>query len=472
MRKSIPVFEVLEAGLLTTVQDLGRFGYQKYGVPVSGAMDLFSFKVANLLVGNTEGEAALEITGLGSVKLKVLTAAAVALTGADLTAMIDGSPVAMWRAIKVEKDEILSLGRPRKGFRAYLSVAGGIDVPVVLGSRSTYFRAKIGGVEGRPLKKGDIISSFLPEKLPGAILRRYLPPDFIPDLTGQVEARVIMGPQDDYFTEEGIRIFLNSWYEILPESDRTGYRLTGPRIAHKDKQDIITDAIPLGAIQVPGDGLPIILMADRGVTGGYPKIACVAGVDISKIAQLKPKDKIKFKKIDVREAHRLLKAESEKLSRIAEILDGQSRKPFKKRYKVSMEGETYEVTVEELPEQKERDKIPWMKRRFAVGVNNVSYEVVVEEAGEDLSEDKTSLPVLEAAPPAAEEEVIFAPFPAKVLSIKVKRGDMVKKGQILLTLEAMKMETEISAPRDGKVREIFVKEGEMVDTDSRLLTVG
>jgi len=346
---SIPVFEVLEPGLLTTVQDLGRIGYQRYGVPVSGGMDAFSLKIANLLVANDIDKAVLEITGLGLMKLKILNRTVIALTGADLTPMIDTSSLPMWRAIEVKKGEVLSLGGARRGFRAYLSIAGGIDVPLVLRSRSTYCKAKIGGIEGRPLRKGDIISSFLSKQPLESITHRYLPEDFIPDLTTEIEVRVIMGPQDDYFKKEGIQTFLNSWYRVSPESDRTGYRLSGPRITHKDKTDIITDAIPLGAIQVPGDGLPIILMADRGPTGGYPKIACILSVDVDKVGQLKPGDKIKFKKIDIKEAHKILRVENEKLLKINNILNQQSRTPAKKRYRVSVEGETYEVTVEELP---------------------------------------------------------------------------------------------------------------------------
>jgi len=345
----IPIFEVLEPGLLTTIQDLGRFGYQRYGVPVSGCMDVFSFKVANLLVANDTNEGVLEITGLGLTKLKILNNTVIALTGADLSPMINTSSLPMWRAIEVKKGEVLSLGEAKRGFRAYLSIAGGIDVPLVLGSRSTYCKAKIGGLNGRLLKKGDIISSSLPKQPLENIVRRYLPKDFIPDLSKEIEVRVIMGPQDDYFKKESIHTFLNSWYCVSPESDRTGYRLRGPKITHKDKTDIITDAIPLGAIQIPGDGLPIILMADRGPTGGYPKIACILSVDADKVGQLKPGGKIKFKKIDIKEAHKTLRVENEKLLKINNILNQQSKAPAKKRYRVSIEGETYEVTVEELP---------------------------------------------------------------------------------------------------------------------------
>ncbi len=349
-KESIPVFEVLDGGFFTTVQDLGRYGSQKYGVPISGAMDLFSLKIANLLVRNNIAEAALEITGLGKVKLKFLTHTVIAITGADLGPVIDTSPAPMWKAQRVNRGEVLSFQDAKRGFRAYLAVTGGIDVPLVLGSRSTYLKANIGGLEGRTLRRGDKISSFLPQISLEKIVCRRLPDEFVPDLTDEVEIGVVMGPQDDYFTEQGIKTFLNSWYEVTTESDRVGYRLEGPIIPHKNKAEIISDAIPQGAIQVPGNGLPIILMADRQVTGGYPKIACVASVDIPRVAQLKPGDKIKFKQMDVKEAHKMLNEESEKLSTIENILNRQREEFPEKRYKVKIEGKTFQVTVKEIKE--------------------------------------------------------------------------------------------------------------------------
>lgn len=345
---AFPVFRVLEPGFLTTIQDIGRFGYLKYGVPPSGIMDAFSFRIANLLVNNKVNQAVLEITGVGPT-LESLNSTLVALTGADLYSNINGTPLPEWKSTKVTKGSVIHLGNAKRGFRAYLSIKGGIDVPKILGSRSTYLRGKIGGVEGRALAKGDIINSIVPTESLEKIRERYLPSKFFPVLNTPTEVRVLMGPQDDYFNSSGIETFLNSTYVVSAKSDRTGYRLKGPIISHKDKTEIISDAISKGAIQVPGNGLPIILMVDRPLTGGYPKIACVSSVDIDKIAQLKPEDKIKFKRIDIKEAHELLRAENEKLLKINNILNEQSKIPAKKRYRVIVEGETYEVTVEELP---------------------------------------------------------------------------------------------------------------------------
>jgi len=344
---AFPVFRVLERGFLAVVQDLGRFGYQKYGVSPSGAMDTFSFRIANLLVGNEVNQAVLEITGVGP-KLEVLNDILVALTGADLYSNINGIPLPKWKSIKVKKGSVIYLGNAKRGLRAYLSIKGGIDVPKILGSKSTYLRGKIGGIEGRALAKGDIINSIVPTESLEKTRERYLPSNFFPTLANSIEVRVLMGPQDDYFNSLGIGTFLNSTYVVRTESDRTGYRLKGRIISHKDKTGIISDAISKGAIQVPGNGLPIILMADRQVTGGYPKIACVSSVDTNRIAQLKPGDKIKFKRIDIKEAHELLREENEKLLKINNILNQQKKAPTKKRYRIRIEGETYNVEVEEL----------------------------------------------------------------------------------------------------------------------------
>ena len=343
-----PVFEVLEPGVLTTVQDLGRFAYRKYGVPVSGAMDDFSLKIANLLVANDSNGAGLEITGLGP-KLKVLNDTVVALSGADFNATLDEGSFRGWKSVRMGKGSIIWIKEARKGFRGYLAVAGGIEVPKVLGSRSTYLTGKMGGLDGRSLRKGDIVNSSSPEVSSARAPLRFLPEEYVPVFSSRVEVRVIMGPQDDRFDDEGIKTFLNSRYVVSLDSDRTAYRLVGPKIAHRGKADIITDAIPQGAIQVPGDGQPIVMMADRPTTGGYAKIACVIGPDIPKIAQLKPEDEIRFEKIAIDEAHQLLRDKEEELARIRKVLEAQAGILARKKYRVRVEDEVYEVLVEEIP---------------------------------------------------------------------------------------------------------------------------
>ncbi len=301
--------EVLDGGLLTTVQDLGRFGYQRYGVPVSGAMDQFALQAANLLVGNREAAAGLEITLLGP-RLRFLAPLAIAVTGADLDASIEGQPCPPWAAVPVRPGSVLSFGSPKDGVRAYVAVAGGVDVPPVLASRSTYLRSRLGGFEGRALKAGDRLRVGAVEAPASAIV--VAPPAYG---HGQV-LRVLMGPQDDRFTTDGVRTFLSSLYTVTPQSDRMGCRLTGPKIEHVSGPDIVSDGSPLGAVQVAGDGLPIVLMADRGTAGGYTKIATIISVDVGRLAQAAPGDAVRFRAVTIEDAHAALREQDAKLERI------------------------------------------------------------------------------------------------------------------------------------------------------------
>jgi antagonist of KipI len=317
--------EVIQPGAFTTVQDLGRYGYQKYGVSISGAMDRFALRVGNLLAGNEEGEAAIEATMIGP-KLKALGGMRAALTGADLSPELDGNPVPLWRPFDVPEGSILSFGTPKSGCRAYLAVSGGIDFPVVMGSRSIHTRSHLGG-DGRALAKGDVV------KAKGAGFRSQesgtriqepgpcrLPEGLVPVYGRQWKVRVVLGPQDDYFTRKGMETFLNSEYEITPQADRMGYRLKGPRIEHKDGPDILTDATPPGSIQVPGDGMPIILLADGQTTGGYSKIATVVSVDQDLLAQARPGDRVRFARVTILEAYRFFREREENIRRIKEAL--------------------------------------------------------------------------------------------------------------------------------------------------------
>jgi antagonist of KipI len=286
-------FKVIYPGPLTTVQDLGRYGYQQYGMSPSGALDEYSLRVGNILVGNRENAASLEITLFGC-QLRALRNTAIAITGADMAPARNGQPVVMWQSVTIGEGDIISFPRLVSGCRAYLAVAGGIDVPMVMGSASTYLKAAIGGLDGRALKKADILRAGKPvHTYAGA----RVPADLIPTYNQQIELRVMLGPQDECFTREGIKTFLNSEYEVSVQADRMGYRLEGLPIQHRSGADIISDGIPPGAVQVPGDGLPIILLADRQTVGGYTKIATVISADIPGIAQTKPGDKVGFKAV-------------------------------------------------------------------------------------------------------------------------------------------------------------------------------
>ncbi len=285
--------KVIKPGLFTTVQDLGRFGFQKYGVPVSGVMDVYAFVTANLLVGNNVNDACLEITLLGP-ELEFLKEAQIAVTGAALSPTINGASVDCWRTLHVCKGDALSFGFPKDGCRAYLAVRGGIEVPLVLGSRSTYARGGFGGFQGRPLKAGDIIEAGNPNTLKSGFL---MPQELIPHYDNELTIEVVLGPQTDYFTDRGLEAFLSSVYTVTSESDRMGYRLEGPSVEQKSSLEMVSDAIPIGAVQVPRSGKPIIVMRDAQTTGGYPKIAVVTTPDVSRLGQAKPNDKIRFSKI-------------------------------------------------------------------------------------------------------------------------------------------------------------------------------
>jgi len=296
------VFNVLKPGLFTTVQDLGRYGYLKYGIPISGAMDTFSLVAANLLVENNSNDACLEITLFGP-ELQALTKTQIAITGGAISPKINGQNVSTWQTLEVQEGDVISFGKMEGGCRAYLSIRGGINTPLVLGSRATYVRSGFGGINGRQLKTGDIIEGFdRPPLKVGYSMSEHLVPQF----TGQFKVHVILGPQADMFTERGINTFLSSPYEVTLEADRMGYRLEGSIIEHKAKADIISDALLPGAIQVPKNGKPIIIMRDAQTTGGYPKIGVAIIPDVSLLGQAKPNDIIKFSKITMSEARKKL----------------------------------------------------------------------------------------------------------------------------------------------------------------------
>jgi biotin-dependent carboxylase-like uncharacterized protein len=297
---------VLAPGLMTTLQDLGRPGYQHLGVPVSGALDHVSLRAANLLVGNGANVGALEIAYQGPALRVDADSVRVAIAGGR--APIDifpagqdasgGRRLAPYESARLVRGEVLKIGALTGSAMAYLAVEGGFDIAPVLGSQSTLTRAAIGGLEGRPLRAGDV----LPLRQGAAPERDevMLPP---PDLSPRPRVRIVLGPQDDYFTAEGLRALLESTYTVSQASDRMGMRLDGPPLEHSAKgYNIVSDGIAHGSIQVPGNGLPIILLADRQTTGGYPKIAAVISADIPAIGRMTPGSKLAFEAVSIEAA--------------------------------------------------------------------------------------------------------------------------------------------------------------------------
>ncbi|MGM9573190.1 MAG: biotin-dependent carboxyltransferase family protein [Hominicoprocola sp.] len=288
---------ILNPGLLTTVQDFGRIGYQQFGVPVSGVVDPRAMSIANILVDNPEDEAVLECTMLGP-QIRFDAPNAIAITGGDLGPTIDNQPIPNYAAIRVEAGQVLRFAGLRSGCRAYIAFAGGLDIAPVMGSRSTYMKAKIGGVEGRKLQKDDVIKFRKPNPDLRGLNIRHISPEFVPRL--EYKIRVVLGPQDDMFTEHGIETFLSESYIVTPEFDRMGCRLDGEIIEHKGESgDIISDGIAFGAIQVPTAGKPIIMLSDRQTTGGYTKIANVISADFRILAQLKAGDRVRFAQVSI-----------------------------------------------------------------------------------------------------------------------------------------------------------------------------
>lgn len=307
--------QVVKAGPMTSLQDMGRTGYQKSGVLVNGAMDTWSLRLANLLVGNAQGEAALEMT-LQGPELILPAGLIFALTGADMSPSLDGVPVPEGRPILVLQESHLRFGICRRGCRGYMAVSGGFDVPVVMGSKSTYLRANIGGFEGRALQAGDR----LPVGSPSALLQKltahlpsrasqkvfaavswFIPEDFLFDAS---PVRATKGLQYDWFTEESCQAFFSKPFLVTMQSDRMGYRLQGEKLALREPREMISEPIAFGAVQV-ADGNPILLLADRQTTGGYPKIAQVVLADLARIGQRIFDTQIQFSLVSLKEAEAL-----------------------------------------------------------------------------------------------------------------------------------------------------------------------
>ena len=341
--------KILDAGLLTTVQDLGRYGFQRYGVSASGVMDEYSAKIANKLVGNKVGEAVLETT-LKGVQIEFLQSTAVAITGGNCDVTLNGTKIELWQSYLVNRGDILKMGICRSGLRNYLAFAGGIDVPIIMNSKSTNLKAKVGGFNGRKLMTGDVLSVGVGSLEAPLTLNKH----YIPTYSKDIKVGVILGQQDDHFTEAGIKTFLNETYTVTQESDRMGIRLSsvsGATIEHKNGADIISDGITFGAIQVPGSGQPIVMMADRQTTGGYTKIGNVISSDLAKLAQATPGTKVKFVEYTLEQAVQAIKNndiiinnQNSYISPIKEeVVDSSSRE-----YRIKLNNKVFELKVERI----------------------------------------------------------------------------------------------------------------------------
>ena len=295
----ITTLHVQQGGLHTTVQDLGRYGWQSMGVPVSGALDATALRVANTLVGNAPDVAALEILGTGPVLEVNATRVRLALAGGDASIQLlspSRRDLPNFESFCLRRGDVLRIGSLTKGAVTYLAIEGGMNLPLVLGSHSTYTRGRFGGYHGRILASHDdvpLLMSEAPERKESR-LNQTLP--------GTLPIRIILGPQNDFFSPEAIDTLTNNPYTVTPAVDRMGMRLDGPRLTHTRGFNITSDGTAPGAIQVPGDGFPIILMADRQTTGGYPKIGCVISSDLATVARLRPGDTVRFELTSLEQA--------------------------------------------------------------------------------------------------------------------------------------------------------------------------
>lgn len=414
--------KVVRPGACTTVQDLGRIGYQKFGIPVAGVMDEFAMSVANFLVGNERNEAVLEITYLGPT-LEFQEDMLIGIAGANVSPKLNGVPMPVWESFAVKKDDVLSFGSVKGGVRAYIAFAGSIDVPLVNGSKSTLMKSKIGGFQGRMLQAGDELSICVRQ---GTVPQRLLA-HFIPVYPHSNEIAVCLGPQDDYFTEQGISDFFGHPYTITANADRMGIRLDGTVVTHKTKADIISDAAVIGSIQVPADGKPIILMADRQTTGGYAKIGTVIKEDIIKLAQMASNDTIQFRRISMEEAQQKYRAFYQKLE---EIRNG-------------------------------------LQALYNTGVQACASGTAVNASAGEPCAGKDS--TVTSVPDAAVKETVCLPVAGTVSKMAVKTGDTIKEGDLLFTFEAMKMENDMTASCSGTVGRIYKTAGASAAADEPVL---
>lgn len=326
--------KIMGSGLLTTIQDAGRFGYRKEGIIVSGPMDAFALRIANLLVGNEEETATIETTFLGP-KIYFETDHLIAICGGELAPMLNGDKVKMWRPILVPAGSLLQFQAPTRGSRAYVAVSGGFTLPKVLGSYATFLRAGIGGYQGRALQAGDALICPGPTADGKQLLQRFyaaqsshsfhqaswtIPPWFLPALPTNPTVRAVKGPEYAWFTPESQVAFWNQEFTVTTDSDRMGYRLQGEPLRLQEPREMISSAVTFGTIQVPPEGHPIALLADHQTTGGYPRMGQVITADLSTLAQVPMGQKIRFQEVTLPEAQMLYLRQEQRIQEIKQAI--------------------------------------------------------------------------------------------------------------------------------------------------------
>jgi antagonist of KipI len=304
------MIHVQSPGMFTTVQDLGRFGYGPLGVSPSGAADPIALRLGNLMVGNPQSAAALEMTILGGT-FAFPDGGVVALTGSDFGPTVDGAAAPMWTAIEVRPGQTLRTGPTRSGARCYVCVAGGIAVKLLLGSASTHILTGLGGFEGRPLKKTDVLATGTPQGSP-----RVISPELLRKLQPRRVLRATIGAQTDWFSAASVARFYESPYMLTEDSNRMGLRLQGAELDTPHSGQMTSEGVSLGAIQVPAGGQPIILFVEQQTTGGYPKIANIISADMPSVGQLRPRDEVRFEFVTPETARNLIREQDALMGQI------------------------------------------------------------------------------------------------------------------------------------------------------------
>ncbi|GAB4444343.1 MAG: biotin-dependent carboxyltransferase family protein [Anaerolineales bacterium] len=310
--------QIIQVNGLATIQDAGRIGWRKFGVPASGAMDWFAFRAANLLAGNAPNAAAIELGG-GGMTLRALRDCVIAVAGEGFTLSIYIWDFPLWSSYYVRGGWTIRLDKLDSGMWAYLAVSGGVQTPPALDSASTYLRGPFGGLDGRTLQPGDVLRSGIPSRPLTELAARTLPESVRPAYSDSPKLDVILVPQGAYFTDESTATFMSHEYTISPTSDRMGYRLEGPALTHLGKTELLSEGMTMGAIQVPASGQPIVMMADCPTTGGYPKIGAVISADLPLLAQCAPgRSRVCFRRTTVARAQKKYRELMSGLERIVE----------------------------------------------------------------------------------------------------------------------------------------------------------
>lgn len=296
--------EIIELAGLATIQDAGRAGWKKFGVSSSGAMDAFAFRAANALIGNAPHCAAIEI-GLGSAVFRATSDCVIAIAGVGFALSIYLWDLPLWGSYYVRAGWTIRLDKLDSGMWAYLALLGSVQTDLMLGSASTNLRARFGGLDGRRLQAGDVLKAVQPSRARSDLAARIAPASALPAYSDRLVLDVILGPQEEYFTSENIAMLMSQTYVMRPTSDRMGYRLEGSALTRNEKKELISEGMTMGAIQVPQNGQPIVMMADAPTTGGYPKIGTVASADLPLLAQCVPnKSEIRFRETTVEKAQK------------------------------------------------------------------------------------------------------------------------------------------------------------------------